>query len=105
MGGLIRGACPDPPRCLYKLHIDPKNTFWLFRLHVEACRIFRFHPAPGAAPVELGSFPFGWKYGPYFCQTAFARVLRGVPLDVVLLVHDLDDLAGFLLVFTGPKGS
>ena len=37
------------------------------------------------------------KYCPYFCKTALARVLQGVPPLGVLVVHHLDN---FLLVYT-----
>ena len=48
----------------------------------------------------LGRLPFGWKYDPYLCQTALARVFRGMLPAGVPLGEYLDD---FLLVFTGPE--
>ena len=45
--------------------------------------------------VGLGRLPFGWKYSPYICQQALARLVeQALPPDI-LLVHYLDD---FLLV-------
>ena len=86
---------PDVP--LLGVHIDLKNAFWSFRQPPQARRIFRFRPGPGLAPVELGRLPSGWKYNPYFCQTALASVLQGVLPPGVLLVHYLDV---FLLVYS-----
>ena len=58
---------------------------------------FRFRPGPGMPTLELERLPFRWKYSPYLCQKALARVLQGVlPLEV-LLVHSLDD---FMLIDT-----
>ena len=58
---------------------------------------FLFRPGLGLPAVELGRLPFSWKYSPYFCPTALARVLQGVLPLGMRLVHYLDD---FLLVYT-----
>ena len=45
--------------------------------------------------MGLGRLPFGWKYSPFICHQAPARLVeQALPPDI-LLVHYLDD---FLLI-------
>ena len=95
---LACALCRIPPRQpLFAVHIDLKNPFWSFLLPPGVPRIFRLRPGLGLPAVELERLPFGWKYGPHFCQTALARVLQVLLPPVVLLVHYLDD---FLPLYT-----
>ena len=86
---LARALSRIPPgEPLFAVHVDLKNAFWFFRLPPPACRIFGFRPGPGMPTVELEHLPFGWKYSPYFCQTAVARVLLQYSCALLLQTYE-----------------
>ena len=80
---------------LYGTHIDLKNAFWSFVLPESAHPLFCLRSGPSGRVVGLGRLPFRWKYSPFICQQALARLVeQALPRDI-LLVHYLDD---FLLI-------
>ena len=80
---------------LYGTHIDLNNAFWSFVLPESARTLFRLRSGPIGRVVGLGRLPFGWKYSPFICQQALARLVEHALPPHILLVHFLDD---FLLI-------
>ena len=73
---------------LYGTHIHLKNALWSFVLLESARSLFRLRSGPCGKVVGLGRLPFGWKYSPYICQKALARLVEAVPPPPrILLVH------------------
>ena len=76
---------------LYGTHIDLKYAFWSFVLPESARTVFGLRSGPSRRVVGLGRLPFGWKYSPFICEHALARIVERVLPPDILLVHYLDD--------------
>ena len=81
----------DPGVPLYRTYIDLKNASWSFVLPESARTLFRLRSGPIGRVVGLGRLPFGWKYTPFICQQALARLVEQALSPDILLVHYLND--------------